>query len=143
MGPGSVLACKRVQSPAEYDRYGFAAGEVVKDHILRVSKIIEKPGKDKAPSDLASVSGYLLMPEIFKYIEAALPGIKPGQELMLQPALQAMIDDNLSVFATEIQNGSYHDTGDKLEYLKTVVEFALKHDELNEDFRTYLKTIVP
>jgi len=138
---GSVLACKRISQPKEYERYGIVGGQKVDNHLLKVNKIIEKPGKSKAPSDFASVGGYLLAPEIVGYIEQIACKVKSGKELMLQPAIQAMIDDGLPVYACEIQKGTYYDTGNKLEYLKTVVEFALKHKDLNKDFKAYLRTI--
>jgi UTP--glucose-1-phosphate uridylyltransferase len=138
---GSVLACKRVREPEEYERYGIVAGESLSDQLLKVSQIIEKPGIIGAPSDLASVSGYLFTPEIFKYVEQASRRLEAGQELMIQTAIQAMIDNKLPVYAVEIKNGTYHDTGNKLDYLKTVVEFALQHKELNNRFKDYLRTV--
>ena len=53
-----------------------------------------------------------------------------------------MIDDGHEILAAEIKNGRYYDTGNKLEYLKTVVDFALKHDDLKDEFREYLRSIV-
>jgi UTP--glucose-1-phosphate uridylyltransferase len=141
-GGGSVLACKRVHDPKEYDRYGIVSGDPLSQQLLKVNRIIEKPGQDNAPSDLASVSGYLFTPDIFKYIEQAAGRVESGQELMIQSAIQAMIDDNLPVYACEIQDGKYYDTGNKLDYLKTVVEFALQHQELNNAFREYLRSIL-
>jgi len=52
-----------------------------------------------------------------------------------------MLKDKKRVLACEVRNGKYYDTGNKLEYLKTVVEFALDHKELNGDFRKYLKNL--
>ena len=138
---GSVLACKRVREPEEYERYGIVAGESLSSQLLKVSQIVEKPGIIGAPSDLASVSGYLFTPEIFKYVEQASRRLEAGQELMIQTAIQAMIDNKLPVYAVEIKNGTYHDTGNKLDYLKTVVEFALQHKELNNRFKDYLRTV--
>jgi UTP--glucose-1-phosphate uridylyltransferase len=139
---GSVLACRRAITDEDYDRYGFVAGEAVQEHILKVNQIIEKPGKAEAPSDLASVSGYLLTPQVFDYIEQVQKHLPQGQEFYIQPAMQAMIDNDLPFFACEVQNATYHDTGNKLQYLKTVVEFALKHDDIADDFREYLRQIV-
>ena len=135
---GSILACKRVEDDAEYDRYGFAAGDEIADHIIKVNKIIEKPGKANAPSALASVSGYLLTPHIFSYIDEAIEK-HDGGELMIQPIMQAMIDDGLGFHACEVQNGSYYDTGDKLEYLKTAVSFALERDDIGPDLLQFLR----
>lgn len=52
-----------------------------------------------------------------------------------------MLKDNKRILAVEIKGGKYYDTGNKLEYLKTVVEFALKHKDLNGEFRNYLKSL--
>jgi UTP--glucose-1-phosphate uridylyltransferase len=136
---GSVLACKRVSENIEYDRYGIVAGQKTESQALKVSQIIEKPGKANAPSDLASVNGYLFVPEIVQYIEKAASIHEEG-ELMIQPILQQMISDGYPIFAREIENGSYYDTGDKLEYLKTVIDFGLKHEELGPELLLHLKT---
>src|SRR5581483_10517696 len=110
-------------------RYGIVAGEAVEDGLLRVERIVEKPGKKDAPSNLASVSGYLLTPDIFAYLEKHATKYGDG-ELMIQPVMQAMIDDGRTFYAKEIQDGTYYDTGDKLEYMKTVIDFGLAHEEL-------------
>lgn len=138
----SVLTCIRIQRDEDYKRYGIVAGEEVEPGLLRTKTIIEKPGKDNAPSNLASVSGYLFNPEIFTYLHAALEHLPDGQEFYQQTAMQAMIDDGHEILAAEIKNGRYYDTGNKLEYLKTVVDFALKHDDLKDEFREYLRSIV-
>jgi UTP--glucose-1-phosphate uridylyltransferase len=124
----------------EYDRYGVVAGEDADDATIKVSKFVEKPGKANAPSDLASVSGYLLTPEVFDYIERASDDHEGNGELMIQPIMQQMIDDGFGVYAREITNGKYYDTGDKLEYLKTVIDFGLDHPKLGPDLREHLKT---
>lgn len=134
----SVFACRTVQTDSEYDRYGIVAGDSVEDGLLRVSRIVEKPGKEKAPSNLASVSGYLLTPEIFSYMEKAATEQTSG-EFMIQPIMQAMMDDGRTFYAKQIQDGIYYDTGDKLEYLKTVIDFGLAHDELGPELRTFLR----
>jgi UTP--glucose-1-phosphate uridylyltransferase len=133
---GSVFACKTAQSDGEYDRYGFVAGTERPDGTWEVDHIVEKPGKDKAPSDLASVSGYLLTSDIFPYLEAAAEQGMDG-EFMIQPVMQTMIDAGHKFYAQTI-GGKYYDTGDKLDYLKTVVDFALMHDELGPELRNYL-----
>lgn len=136
---GSVFACKIVEADAEYDRYGIVAGETVEDGVRKVERIIEKPGKDAAPSNMASVSGYLLTPDIFPYLEKHQELHKDG-EFMIQPIMQAMMDDGLPYYAREIQGGRYYDTGDKLEYLKTVIDFGLSNEKLGPGLREYLRT---
>jgi UTP--glucose-1-phosphate uridylyltransferase len=137
----SILPCIRIDKEEDYNRYGVVAGEPIKDGVLKMSTIIEKPGKERAPSNYASIGGYLLTPDIFPYLEAASTDIPEGQEFQVQPAMRKMIEDGKQLLALEIQNARYYDTGDKLEYLKTVVDFALDHDDIKEEFKDYLKSL--
>ena len=136
---GQVLACKKIILDDEYDRYGVVAGDQADDTTRKVSKFVEKPGKEHAPSDLASVSGYLLTPEVFDYIEKANESFDGQGELMLQPIMQQMINDGYGVYAREITGGAFYDTGDKLEYLKTVIDFGLEHPKLGQALREHLE----
>jgi len=136
---GAVLSCKRVENDDEYSRYGFADGEVVADGVIKMSQIIEKPGKDNAPSDLASVSSYLLPGAFFGYLEEAQQHYSGEGEFTFQPILQNMINDDHAFYGVEIKNGSYYDTGDKLEYLKTIIDFGLQHPELGEKLANHLR----
>jgi UTP--glucose-1-phosphate uridylyltransferase len=103
--------------------------------------IIEKPGKENAPSDLATVSGFLFTPDIFDCLDRALARLEDGREFYYVDALKLMLEDGKHVLGVEIKDGKYYDTGNKLEYLKTVVEFALKHPDMGEKFRDYLKSL--
>lgn len=135
---GGVFACKAAMRDEEYSQYGFAAGESLDDHTLKMSSIVEKPGKDKAPSDLASVSNYLLPAELLKYVERALTTHKDG-EFTFQPMVQHMIEDGHSFFAREIAGATFYDTGNPLEYLKTTLDFGLKHPDFGPELANYLK----
>lgn len=135
---GCVLACKAVEDEGGYDRYGIVGGEPAGDGLIRMNRIIEKPGKDAAPSNLASIGGYLLTPDMLPYLEKAAEQHESG-ELMIQPAMQAMMDDGHIFHAKEIE-GAYYDTGDKLEYVKTVIDFALQRDDIGDDVRQYLRS---
>jgi UTP--glucose-1-phosphate uridylyltransferase len=137
---GSVYACKTVESELEYTKYGIIAGETIGEATMKVTKIVEKPGKDNAPSPLASVSSYLLDPSILGYIETAAESFDGNGEFTIQPIMQQMIDDGHPFFAREITDGRYYDTGDKLEYLKTVIDFGLRHEELGPELRTYMES---
>lgn len=134
---GSVLACKTIVDDTEYDKFGVVSGTRLDDHTFELEKIIEKPGKANAPSDLASVSGYLFQPEIVKYIEKAARSHSDG-ELMVQPVMQQMIHDGFHFYARAIQHGTFYDTGDKLEYLKTAIDFGLAHPELGPKLHDHL-----
>lgn len=134
---GCIFACKKATSDSEYDRYGFVAGVETEQGCLKVDRIVEKPGKAASPSDLASVSGYLLNADIIAYLERASEQDLDG-EFMIQPVMQQMIDDGHAFYAQQI-DGTYYDTGDKLEYLKTVIDFGLMHEELGPELRRYLE----
>jgi UTP--glucose-1-phosphate uridylyltransferase len=108
---------------------------------MDLDSIVEKPGKKNAPSDLANVSGFIFTPDIFNYIDEAMEKLEPGGELYYNDALKLMLKDGKRVLAAEIKGGKYYDTGNKLEYMKTVVEFGLKHPEINGKFREYLKSL--
>jgi UTP--glucose-1-phosphate uridylyltransferase len=136
---GSVLAGIRATKDGDYSRYGFAAGEEVEPGVIDANAIIEKPGKENAPSDLATVSGFLLTPDIFGYLRRAHEQMTEGDELWYNDALKLMLADGKKVYAAEIKDGRYYDAGDKLEYMKTIVDFALRREDIGEQFRDYLK----
>jgi len=135
---GSVISCMQVKHDSQYDKYGIVSGQQVEDGLYKVDKIIEKPGKDNAPSDLASVSSYLLDPKLIPYLQRAEEELEEGEEFYIQPAMQAMMNDGHDFWGLNIQ-GTYYDTGDKLEYLKTVVDFGLGHEELGSELRAYME----
>ncbi len=135
---GSVLACKKVTDDAEYKKYGIVDGTERQHGVLDVRGIIEKPGKADATSDLASVSAYLYTPDFFHYLDEEAKNFDGGRELTMQPAIQRMINDGHHVFAREIMDGKFYDTGDKLEYLKTVIDFGLRDTQLGEKLRLHL-----
>ncbi len=139
---GAILPCIELTKDEEYERYGVIAGERVRDDVIKMSQLVEKPGKANAPSNFASVGGYLLTPEIFPYIERAWEGFS-GEELYITTyVLDPMIQDGQELYACKMKNSKYHDTGNKLEYLKTVVDCALNTDDIKEDFRTYLESLI-
>ena len=137
---GAILSCKKIVEDAEFDRYGVVNGQQVKDGVIKMTNIVEKPGKTNAPSDLASVSSYLLPGEIFGYLEKAKQKFDDHGEFTIQPIMQEMIDDGFDFYGVEITNGTYYDTGDKLEYIKTVVDFGLKHQKLGPALRQFLQS---
>lgn len=137
---GAVFSCKRVLADAEYDRYGIAAGEEIEPGLIKMTHIVEKPGKARAPSNLASVSSYLLDGKFFDYLDKAQTGFKGEGEFTIQPIMQQMIDDDFAYYAYEVQDSNYYDTGDKLEYIKTVIDFGLKHEELGPELKAFIKS---
>jgi UTP--glucose-1-phosphate uridylyltransferase len=138
---GGVFACKRVAVDKEYDQYGIAAGEQVDDTTLNMKEIFEKPGKDAAPSNLASVSEYLLPGAFVDYVEkAATLHNQDDGEFTFQPMIQQMIEDGHEFYAREIVGGRFYDTGNPLEYLKTTIDFGLNHPEFGDALRDYMSS---
>lgn len=138
---GIIIPSIRATQDVDYDRYGILGGQEIGTGVMKVDHIVEKPGKDKAPSDFAGVGGYLLTPEVFGFLESGLQNLQPDREFYLtDEVIEPMIAAGHPVYGTII-DGKRYDTGDKLEYLKTVVEFALAHPELGDDFRTYIKSL--
>ena len=137
----SVASCIKVTNDSDYDKYGIVAGEEVEASLLDVSTIVEKPGKAKAPSNMASVSGFLLTPDIFPFIRGEVVDRNRGINTQIQTAIQSMIEDGGKLYALMVKNGKFHDAGNKLEYLKTVVEFALQREDVGEQFKTYLRNL--
>lgn len=137
----SCLAAVRATKDEEYKRWGFAGGREIEDGVIDAEVIIEKPGKEKAPSDLGNVSSFLFTPDIFNYLDEALAQMDESGELYYNDALRLMLEDGKRVLAVEIKGGRFHDTGNKLQYLKTVVEFGLKHPDINGEFREFLRKL--
>ncbi len=134
----TVLCGIRTDNKEDTKRYAFVEGTDLGNGVWQVKHLIEKPGPEKAPSNLAVVSGYVLTPDIFPILETQKPG--KGGEYYLPEAIDTLAQSR-PVYALEIQNGKYYDTGNKLEYMKTVVELALKHPEIKNDFRTFLNSL--
>jgi len=137
----SCLSGVKATKDEDYRRYGFVGGKELEPGIIDANILIEKPGKENAPSDLSTVSGFIFTPDIFDYLDKVLENLEEGQEFYYNDALKLMLEDGKHVLGVEIKDGKYYDTGNKMEYLKTVVEFALKHPDLNGEFREYLKSL--
>ncbi len=122
----------------DYDRYGYIKGTEVEKGVWKVESLIEKPGAENAPSDLAIIANYLLTSDIFPVLEEQKPG--KGGEYYLAEAINTLAQQR-PVYALEIQNAKYYDTGNKLEYMKTAVELALKHPDINGEFKKFLASL--
>lgn len=119
-------------------RYGILDATAVDDEVVKVKTIVEKPGPVQAPSQLASLGGFIFTPDIFEALEKTKVG-KNG-ELWLVDAIFKLLKKR-PVYARKIE-GIYYDTGSKLGYLKANVDFALRDNTLQKEFRSYLKSIV-
>ncbi len=137
---GSVISCVRRDGDADYSRYGYVAGKEISPGLVDMTTIVEKPGsRAESPSDLASVSGYVFEPALLDYLQKNLKTYDGKGEFMIQEAMQQMIDDGRHIYACDIKNGMYHDTGNPLEYLKTVFEFAVQRGDIGKPLTDFLR----
>ena len=135
-----VLAVMQKTEDSDYDKYGYIKiKEETEDGVFLVQDVIEKPGASNKPSSYATISAMVLTPDIFQKLETQTPG--KGGEIWLSEAVSALAKDR-PVYAKELVNVKYFDCGNKLEYLKATVEFALKREDLGHDFRTYLEKLL-
>ncbi|MGE5809598.1 MAG: UTP--glucose-1-phosphate uridylyltransferase GalU [Nitrospirota bacterium] len=134
--PATILAIQKVPKN-QTKNYGIIAGRKIEDGVYLVTDLIEKPSPDEAPSNLAIIGRYILVPEIFDALENTQPG--KGGEVQLTDGLRLLMK-KLPIYAYEFQ-GIRHDAGDKLGFLKATVDFGLKNQEFGEAFRDYLKKL--
>lgn len=132
-----VIAGVRIEEK-NLNRYGIADVTPVRGNIFKINNIVEKPTPGEAPSNLATHGNYLLTPDIFEI----LTGLKPQKsgEIWIAQAIDELIKKR-DVYAVELANAKYYDCGSKIDYLKAVVDFGLKHQDTNGQFRAYLKTL--
>lgn len=138
---GSVVTAIKRDQPADYQRYGYVGGDEISDELLKLSSIIEKPGnKEAAPSDIASVSGYVFDPIILEYLERQVKTHdKEKGEFQIQDSMQQMINDGNDIYALKMTDAIYYDTGNPLDYMKTIIEFGLKRQDMGSELEQYLR----
>ncbi len=132
----SIIAIQKVPKK-ETLHYGIIEGSSVRDRVYKVNRMVEKPAPGTTQSDLAIIGRYILLPDIFKYLEKTTPG--HGGEIQLTDALMALANKR-NMFAYEFE-GTRYDAGDKLGYLKAIVALALRHPELGNDFAKHIKKV--
>jgi UTP--glucose-1-phosphate uridylyltransferase len=132
-----VLATMQVAGEA-ISRFGVIDAEEVAPNVFRIKDMVEKPKFEDAPSDLAIIGRYILTPDVFDAIERTEKGA--GGEIQITDAMRLMLKEGKPFYAVKLE-GNRHDAGDKLGFLIATVEFALKREDLGEDFRAYLKSL--
>lgn len=139
---GMINGCMRFTDPGYGGRFGFYVGDRVDELTIKVKDLVEKPGVGKAPSEFGSVSGAIIQPEIFAYLEKADVELDPKVELYYNAyALLPMLRDNYPLYAVEYTNCRYFDTGDRLGYLKAMVEMGVEYPAFGEEFKAWLKDL--
>jgi len=133
----TILGVQEI-NPVDVSKYGIVDGIRVEDYLYKVRDLVEKPNKDQAPSNVAILGRYVINPTIFEILENVKPG-KNG-EIQLTDGLRdlARIEDMYAyVFI-----GKRYDVGHKLGFLEATVEYALRKDDLKEEFLCFLKSVV-
>ena len=137
----SVIALMEVPSELTH-MYGCAAVEPTDDpRIVKVTGLVEKPSAADAPSNLAIIGRYVLRPEIFVVLETTGPG--KGGEIQLTDALQVLAaDDSIAggVYGV-VFSGRRYDTGDRLDYIKSILQLALDREDLGPELRPWVKEL--
>ncbi|MEO3875300.1 UTP--glucose-1-phosphate uridylyltransferase GalU [Nonomuraea sp. B12E4] len=137
---GSVIALMEVPRE-QVSLYGVATIEATaEDDVVRVTDLVEKPPADEAPSNWAIIGRYVIDPAVFEVLENTPPG--RGGEIQLTDALRTLAtrghDEGGPVHGV-LFRGRRYDTGDKLDYLRTVVKFAADREDLAPDFVPWLR----
>ena len=137
----SVVALMEIE-PALSHLYGIATVETtVHDDVVKVTGLVEKPTAEAAPSNLAVIGRYILQPEVFPILESTQAG--SGGEIQLTDALNSLASSGEAggVYGV-VFRGRRYDTGDRLDYLKAIVQVATSRDDLGPDFTTWLREFV-
>lgn len=132
-----VVALRRVPRE-DVHKYGIIAGREVAPKVWKISGLVEKPDPAKAPSDMMVVVKYILTPEVFSYLEKTKPSA--NGEIYITGAIDKYVKDGGKCYGYEVK-GDYYDCGDKLGFMRAVVNFGLKHPEVGRGFREYLKNL--
>ncbi|MHB1394354.1 MAG: UTP--glucose-1-phosphate uridylyltransferase GalU [Clostridia bacterium] len=130
----TVLGVQEV-SPEDVNKYGIVDYDRINDRLYKVKDLVEKPAKENAPSNVAILGRYIITPGIFDILEHTEPG--SGGEIQLTDALKAL-GRTQEMYAYNFE-GKRYDIGSKLGFLQATIEFALKREELKEEFKKYLK----
>jgi UTP--glucose-1-phosphate uridylyltransferase len=135
----SVIATQVVQGKAisAYGVLDVKPADGFNGRLFEIQNMVEKPKLEDAPSDKAIIGRYILTPTVFETLSQTALGT--GGELQLTDGMRLLLKrEKMYAYVYE---GKRHDTGDKLGFLKATVEFALKRQDLGEEFRRYLKSL--
>ena len=130
----SAISLEKVP-PEKVERYGIIKGEEIETDVYQIDELVEKPPVDQAPSNLAIMGRYVLTPDIFDKIKETGAGV--GGEIQLTDAL-AKLD---KIYGNTFEGKTY-DIGNRLEWLKTSIEFAMDDEESKNDLINYMKEII-
>lgn len=134
----TILGCQEVPEN-RVSSYGIVKGhDTAHKGLMKVEDMIEKPSIEEAPSRMAVLGRYVITPDVFEVLAHTKPG--KGGEIQLTDALRTMAHRE-GVYAYSF-SGKRYDIGSKLGFLKATVEFALRRNDMKDDFAAYLKDVV-
>ncbi|NPB06130.1 MAG: UTP--glucose-1-phosphate uridylyltransferase GalU [Aquificae bacterium] len=133
----SVIALMEVPQE-EVSKYGVVKVKELEKGVYLVEDLVEKPAPEEAPSNLAIVGRYVFTPAIFEALKRTKPG--KGGEYQLTDAMKLLLEEEV-IYAVKVEREVY-DTGNPLDYLKTVVNFALRRQDIGEEFKAFLKELL-
>ena len=133
----SVVAVQEVPR-IKVSRYGIIGGKKISDKLWQIQEMIEKPDVDKSPTNLAFAGRYILTPGIFNALDVTNPG--KNNEIQLTDAMSLLLQRE-SMYANLIQ-GTRYDIGNKIDYLKAIVQYGIKRKEFEIEFKEFLKNLV-
>ena len=130
----SILGVQEV-AKEDTSKYGILDVKPIEDRVYKVKDMVEKPKVEEAPSNMAILGRYIITPAIFDILENQEPG--KGGEIQLTDALKTLGQQE-AIYAYNFE-GRRYDVGDKLGFLEATVDFALKRDELKDEFMKFLE----
>ncbi|GAA1947051.1 UTP--glucose-1-phosphate uridylyltransferase GalU [Agromyces allii] len=140
---GATVVALLEVDPDSIHLYGAAAVEETEEgDVVRITGLVEKPAKEVAPSNYAVIGRYVLKPDVFDVLERTEPG--KGGEIQLTDALMEMAEDvegTGGVYGV-VFRGRRYDTGDKLDYIKAVVQLAVDREDLGPELKPWLAEYV-
>lgn len=132
-----IIALQQVPM-ADVNKYGIIKGLKEADNVYRIIDLVEKPEVKNAPSDLAIIGRYILTPDIFDILESASFG--KGGEIQLTDSLNVLLKKR-PIYGY-LFKGKRYDAGDKVGYLKAIVDLALKNPQVSREFKEYLFEVI-
>ncbi len=133
----SVIALFEVDR-GEVNKYGIAKVKEIEDGVYIIEDLVEKPSPEEAPSNLAIVGRYIFTPKIFEKLRETKPG--KGGEIQLTDAMRLLLEEE-AIYAYKFE-GKVYDTGNPIDYLKTVFEFALQREDIAGELIQHIQELI-